>query len=111
MSGIKIIGDDLYYDGQLVGMLFNIATPSIRKAFEKELEELKDCKKYEGFYINLKDQLTDPSDVDDLLERVREFVDCKTKKEREELLKELEYDFDQLRRSIANMHDVCNAQE
>lgn len=108
---IKIIGDDIYYDGQLIGMLFNIATPSIRKAFEEELEELQRCKKYEGFYINLKDQLTDPSDVDDLLERVSEFVYCKTKKEREDLMKELEYEFDQLRSSIANMHDVCNAQE
>ena len=108
---IKIIGDGIYYDGQIVGMLFNAKYPSIRKAFEEELEESEDYNKYEGFYINLKDNLTDPSDVDDLLERVREFVDCKTKKEREELLKELEYDFDQLRRSIANMHDVCNAQE
>ena len=111
MSGIKIIGDDLYYDSQLVGMLFGAKYPSIRKAFEEELEELQNCKKYEGFYVNLKDQLSDPTDVDDLLERVSEFVDCKTKKEREDLLKELEYDFDQLRRSIANMHDVCNAQE
>lgn len=111
MSGIKIIGDGIYYDGQIVGMLFNAKYPSIRKAFEEELEELQKCKKYEGFYINLKDQLTDPSDVDDLFERVSNFVDCNTKKYREDFLKELEYDFDQLRRSIANMHDVCNAQE
>lgn len=111
MSGINIIGDDIYYDGQLVGMLFNIATPSIRKAFEEELEELQTCKKYEGFYINLKDQLTDPSDVDDLCVRVKFLVDGKTRKEREALMKDLEYEFDQLRRSIANMHDVCNAQE
>lgn len=111
MSGIKIIGDDIYYDGQLVGMLFGAKYPSIRKAFEEELEILQEREKYERFYINLKDQLTDPSDVDDLFERVSNFVDCETKKQRKDFLKELEYDFDQFRRSIANMHDVCNAQE
>lgn len=108
---IEIIGDDIYFDHEHVGFLLDCKYPTIRKAFEDALTELQDAKKYEGFYINLKDQLTDPSDVDDLLERVREFVDCETKKEREELMKELEYDFDQLCRSIANMHDVCNAQE
>ena len=86
---IKIIGDDIFYNGYKVATINADATPSHRVGFVDTLEDLLNRPDTEGKYIDLVDSLVDPSVLDDVIDDVRYMENVNTKAERREYAEEI----------------------
>lgn len=107
---MKIVGNEIVFDGQVVASMNDGILPSLRGRFEDEIEELGDAKtaakSYETRYVYLVDGLVTPGSLDYVLKLVDDLLFMRTKKERAETIEQIKIQLDEVQRNLAYCFDL-----
>ena len=113
-DSLKVIGNEIIFNGIVVATLKEISNVSLQKQFIEHFENITEIKsereKWQGRYTNLKDGLVDPCDIDNIKEELkRGIISCSTKYHWQLFLQNIDNKLDTLRNNVCYMHDLCNS--
>ena len=106
MKEIRIIADEIYYDGTLVAKLVESPMRTVQGEFVDEMNSLKDEDTYEEKYEKLSDALVGYGDLE---EAERLVGSLKRTKNNEFTLEAIESALSSLRNAIDYMYEEANA--
>ena len=108
---IKVIGDDILYDRVVVAKITENLLPTTRIDFVDDLEtDFKtDFEKADDKLCNIEDGLVDPELLEKLANKIKWFVDCKTKAERQKLVDALVENCEEIKRDLEYLCDLKNS--
>lgn len=110
---MKIVGNVIVFDGQVVASINDGILPSLKGRFEVEVEELSAAKNaaksYETRYVQLVDGLVSPDSLDCVLKLIDDMLYMKTKKERIETIDQIKAQIDEVQHNLAYCFDLNNS--
>lgn len=110
---MKIVGNEIVFDGQVVASMNDDIIPSLKGRFEDEIEEMHvaktAAKSYESRYLQLVDGLVTPDSLDCVLKLVDDLLYMKTKKERAETIEKIKAQIDEVQRDLTYCFDLNNS--
>lgn len=74
--------------------------------FNETIELAEKAERLESALSDITDELVDPALAWDVIDRLEEFVDCKTKAERKELVDDIGRDVEEIARGLENQLDL-----